>query len=197
MDEEPRSITVLLQAWREGGTEAANELMPRVYRELKKLAQSYLRHERSDHTLGATALVNEAYLRLVDQNSVDWESRSHFFGIAARQMRRILVDHARKRNAEKRGGGEAKVPFEEEKGAPRTDPDLIALDDALSALEVADPRQAKLVELKYFGGLSVDETASILRVSSSTARRDWTFAKAWLVREMRRGRPPKRPVTSS
>lgn len=194
MEDDSRSITVLLKAWQDGAPEAANELMPRVYRELKKLARSYLRRERADHTLGATALVNEAYLRLVDQKSIDWEGRAHFFGIAGRQMRRILVDHARKRNAKKRGGKPGLIPFEEEKGAPRRDPDLVALDDALHALEATDPRQAKLVELKYFAGLNISETAEILGISPSTARRDWTFAKAWLAREMRRGRPAGRPA---
>ncbi len=156
--------------------------MPLVYQELRKLARSYLRAERPEHTLQPTALVNEAYLRLVDQRSVRWQNRRHFFGIAAQLMRRILVDHARKRQSEKRGGGDALIPFEEAKGVPVKARDLVALDDALKDFATIDPRSAKIVELRQFGGLSIDETADVLEISPATVKRDWTVAKAWLRR---------------
>jgi RNA polymerase sigma factor (TIGR02999 family) len=179
---EPTDVTVLLNAWSDGKQDALDELMPLVYQELRKLARSYLRTERPEHTLQPTALVNEAYLRLVDQRNVRWRNRRHFYGIAAQLMRRILVDHARKRQSEKRGGGEALIPFEEAKGVPVKARDLVALDDALKDFATIDPRSAKIVELRQFGGLSIDETADVLEISPATVKRDWTLAKAWLRR---------------
>ena len=179
---EQTDVTMLLNAWSDGKEDALDELMPLVYQELRKLARSYLRAERPEHTLQPTALVNEAYLRLVDQRNVRWQNRRHFFGIAAQLMRRILVDHARKRQSEKRGGGETLIPFEEAKGVPVKARDLVALDDALKDFATIDPRSAKIVELRQFGGLSIDETADVLEISPATVKRDWTVAKAWLRR---------------
>jgi RNA polymerase sigma factor (TIGR02999 family) len=185
---EPSDVTMLLNAWSDGNQDALDELMPRVYQELRKLARSYLRAERPNHTLQPTALVNEAYLRLVDQKNVRWQNRRHFYGIAAQLMRRILVDHARKRQSEKRGGGEALIPFEEAKGVPVKARELVALDDALKDFATIDPRSAKIVELRQFGGLSIDETANVLEISPATVKRDWTLAKAWLRRATLAGR---------
>jgi RNA polymerase sigma factor (TIGR02999 family) len=163
--------------------------MPVVYAELRKLARSYLRKERPDHTLQATALVNEAFLRLVDQKNVDWQNRAHFFGIAAQAMRRILVDHARKKRASKRGSGKGDVPFDEAKGTPfKKGVDLVALDECLAGLEEIDPRQCRIVELKYFVGLSIEETAELVGTSPATVKREWAVAKAWLHREMRKSK---------
>ena len=184
--EPPSQVTELLNAWQEGRPGAVDELMPLVYQELRKLARSYLRNERPDHTLQATALVNEAYLRLMGQKSVQRENRKHFFGIASQLMRRILVDHARKRMAGKRGGAEPLIPFEEDQVAPTGQPDLVELDAALDALAKIDPDQAKLVELRYFTGLTIDETAKVLELSPATVKREWVVAKAWLRRELRR-----------
>lgn len=161
--------------------------MPVVYDELRALAAAYLRRERPDHTLQPTALANEAYLRLIDQRVANWNGRSHFFGIAAQMMRRILVDHARAHSAGKRGGGADHVPLNE--AAAWTGPqdvDLIALDEALTSLTANDPRKAKVVELRFFGGMSVDETAEVLGIAAVTVMRDWTMAKAFLLREMTR-----------
>ena len=185
---EPTDVTMLLNAWGDGKQDALDELMPLVYQELRKLARSYLRAERPEHTLQPTALVNEAYLRLVDQKNVRWQNRRHFFGIAAQLMRRILVDHARKRQSEKRGGGQALIPFEDAKGVPAKTRDLVALDDALNDFATIDPRSAKIVELRQFGGLSIDETAEVLEISPATVKRDWTVAKAWLRRATLSGR---------
>ena len=184
---EPTDVTVLLNAWSDGKQDALDELMPIVYEELRKLARSYLRAERPEHTLQPTALVNEAYLRLVDQRNVRWQNRRHFFGIAAQLMRRILVDHARKRQSEKRGGGDVLIPFEDAKGVPAKARDLVALDDALKDFATIDPRSARIVELRQFGGLSIDETAEVLEISSATVKRDWTVATAWLRRATLRG----------
>ncbi len=187
--QEPSDVTQLLNAWGDGRQEALDELMPIVYQELRKLARSHLRRERDEHTLQPTALVNEAYLRLVDQKNVQWQNRSHFFGIAAQLMRRILVDHARRRQSEKRGGGEAPMPFDEARGVPSKAPDLVALDEALNDFAELDPRAAKIVELRQFGGLSIDETAEVLEISPATVKREWTAAKAWLRRAtLREGR---------
>lgn len=191
MTNEPTDVTRLLNAWGGGKEEALDELMPIVYQELRKLARSYLRHERDEHTLQPTALVNEAYLRLVDQKEVQWQSRKHFFGIAAQLMRRILVDHARKRNSEKRGGGEPPAPFDDAKGVPMKPRDLVALDEALGDFARIDPRSAKIVELRQFGGLSIDETAEVLDISPATVKRDWTAAKAWLRRATLRDGGPR------
>jgi RNA polymerase sigma-70 factor, ECF subfamily len=179
-------VTLLLAEWAKGNPNALNELTPLVYRELRQLAAAYLRRERQGHTLQPTAVVHEAYLRLVDQAHPDWQNRSHFFGVAARLMRQILVDHARRKHARKRGG--LKVPLES--AASLQDgptPDLLALDNSLTALEKLDPRKCQAVELRYFGGLSMAEIAQTLDVSEVTVRRDLRMAETWLHREMQRG----------
>ncbi|HLM00766.1 MAG TPA: sigma-70 family RNA polymerase sigma factor [Pyrinomonadaceae bacterium] len=175
-------ITQLLRRWSEGNQEVLDKLMPLVYEELRRQASRYLRRERANHTLQTTALIHEAYLKLIDQNQVEWQNRTHFFAIASQAMRRILVDYARERNREKRGGAAENLPLEEaafvvgeEKGV-----DLVALDEALNRLAEFDERQARVVELRYFSGLSIDETADVLGVSNVTVRRDWNMAKAWL-----------------
>jgi RNA polymerase sigma-70 factor (ECF subfamily) len=179
-------ITRLLQEWVKGQPQALNDLTPLVYRELRQLAASYLRKERQGHTLQPTALVHEAYLRLVDQNNPSWQNRSHFYGVAARLMRQILVDHARRKQAGKRGGLKVSldevVSFQQERSR-----DLVALDTGLNALEKIDPRKCKAVELRYFGGLSMDEIAQTLDVSTITVRRDLRMAEAWLYQEMQNG----------
>jgi RNA polymerase sigma factor (TIGR02999 family) len=183
----PDPITRLLQAWRDGDTVARDRLMTLVYDELHRLARRYMRRERRGHTLQTTAIINEAYLRLMGQSRVDWRSRAQFFGLAAQFMRRILVDHARSRQSAKRRCV-ATVPFDEAwVYAPERAPALIALDDALERLSTLDPRKARVVELRYFGGLSADETADVLDVSPVTVMRDWSFAKAWLRRELTSG----------
>jgi len=177
-------VTRLLAEWAKGNQQALEDLTPLVYRELRQLAASYLRKESPGHTLQPTALVHEAYLRLVDQKSPDWEGRSHFFGVAAHLMRQILVDHARKRQAGKRAA--LKVSLEEAVSfQPERSRDLVALDSGLRALEKLDPRKCKAVELRYFGGLSMDEIAQTLEVSPVTVRRDLRMAEAWLHHEMR------------
>jgi RNA polymerase sigma factor (TIGR02999 family) len=185
MSSEPRTVTQLLLAWREGDRSALDRLMPLVYEELRRLAAHYMRGERTGHTLQTTALVNEAYLRLVDHKNIQWQNRTHFFAVASQAMRRVLVDHARSRGYAKRGGGSHRVTFDE--GAlisHEQDPDLLALDEALSRLSAIDPRKAQIVELRYFGGLSVEETAEVLKVSAVTVMREWSKAKAWLFREL-------------
>jgi RNA polymerase sigma-70 factor (ECF subfamily) len=160
--------------------------VPRVYKELQRIARAHLRRERAGHSLQATALINEAYLRLVDVQHVNWNDRAHFLAVAARLMRRILVDHARAKGYQKRGGGAVKVTFDE--GLPVVgghDLSLVALDDALEALAKADERKSRVVELRFFGGLSVEETAGVLKVSPDTVMRDWKLARAWLLRELR------------
>jgi RNA polymerase sigma factor (TIGR02999 family) len=177
-------VTALLAASRQGDEEALNRLLPLVYDELRRLASRYLRRERPDHTLQATALVHEAYLRLFDQD-VSWENRAHFFGVAAEMMRRILIDHARSHQAVKRGSGGAKLSLDDvldlsdEKAA-----DLIALDDALKALAEFDAQKSRIVELRFFGGLSIEDTAKILDIGTATVTRQWRLAKAWLYHEM-------------
>jgi RNA polymerase sigma factor (TIGR02999 family) len=175
-------ITRLLGRWADGDTQAFAALIPVVYKELRKLADHYLRQERKDHTLQPTALVHEAYLRLADIRDMELRSRAHFYGAAARIMRRVLVDHARERRALKRGGPSAAfVPFDEADGAPIDGgTDFIALDEALDALEAIAPERARVVELRYFGGLSVDETAEYLAIAPATVKRHWAFARAWL-----------------
>lgn len=166
--------------------ESPERLLELVYDDLRRLATAYMKKEPSDHTLQATALVHEAYMRLVDWKSVSWQNRAHFFSVAAQVMRRILIDHARARRADKRGGH--KLALDEAIGISDSDGiDLLALDDVLQALEKRDPRQAKIVEMRFFGGLSIPETAYLLGVSEATVRRDWTFAKAWFQRELTRG----------
>ncbi len=182
-------ITVLLREWSAGGKrEALDELLPLVYHELHKQARRYLRKERADHTLQTTALIHEAYLKLIDQRSVEWQSRTHFFAIAAQMMRRILVDHARTRHRDKRGGDDVKLPLEEAMliVVDERNVDLIALDEVLTRLEAVDEQQARVVELRYFSGLSLEETAEALKISRATAARDWAMAKAWLHRELTR-----------
>jgi RNA polymerase sigma factor (TIGR02999 family) len=188
MAEKPANdITQLLQAWSEGDEQALDKLMPLVHRELHRLAQRYMRHERPGHTLQTTALVNEAYLRLVDAGKVNFQNRAHFFAVSAQLMRRILVEFARRQGAQKRGGEVQRVSLDEslvvygERGA-----DLVALDDALQALAAIDARRSRVVELRFFGGLSVEETAEVLRVSPETVMHDWKLAKAWLRRAMSR-----------
>jgi RNA polymerase sigma factor (TIGR02999 family) len=177
-------VTRLLLRWTEGDQHALNDLLPLVYDELRRLARSYLQRERPGHTLQSTALVNEAYLRLVDQN-VTWQSRAHFFGIAAQMMRRILVDHARARDAAKRGAGDIKVTLDEGMAVSGArEVDVIALDIALDNLSKLDPQQGRIVELRFFAGLSIEETSEVLSISPATVKRDWAMAKAWLSREM-------------
>ncbi len=179
-------VTLLLAAWAKGSQQALDELTPLVYKELRQLAASYLRKERQGHTLQPTALVHEAYLRLVDQRNPNWQNRSHFFGVAARLMRQILVDHARRKHAGKRAG--PNVSLEETIGFPsKRSRDLVALDSGLDALEKIDPRKCKAIELRYFGGLSMDEIAQALDVSPVTVRRDLRMAEAWLHKEMQSG----------
>jgi len=176
-------VTLLLAKWAKGNQQALDDLTPLVYRELRQLAASYLRKERQGHTLQPTALVHEAYVRLVDQSNPVWQSRSHFFGVAARLMRQILVDHARRKQAGKRAG--LNVPLDEAVSFQQEQSlDLIALDSVLTALEKLDPRKCKAVELRYFGGLSMDEIAQTLDVSAITVRRDLRMAEAWLHQEM-------------
>ncbi|HEV2853233.1 MAG TPA: sigma-70 family RNA polymerase sigma factor [Thermoanaerobaculia bacterium] len=186
--DESGDVTRLLIDWRRGDKEALDRLMPVVYGELHRLAEIYLHRERPGNTLQPTALVNEAYLRLIDQRQVEWQSRAHFFGIAAQMMRRILVDHARAHRADKRGGGLYRVMLDSSFDVEeRRDIDLIALDGALEALAKLDPRQSRIVELRFFVGLTIEETAEVIGVSPITVRRDWNLAKAWLYREIGRG----------
>ena len=184
-------ITELLVAWSGGDRGALDQLMPLVYNELRRQAAHHLRRERFDHTLQPTALVNEVYLRLVDQHRVSWQSRAHFFGVAAQLMRRILVSHARVRGAAKRGGDAHRLTLDEGMAlSPERDVSLLALDDALTKLEAMDAEKGRMVELRFFSGLSVEETAEILGVSPRTVDRQWQTAKAWLHREMSRGEAP-------
>lgn len=180
-------VSTLLRAWSGGDRNALDQLTPIVYDELRRLAAHYLRRERPGHSLQATALVNEAYLRLVDYKHMQWENRAHFFAVSAQLMRRILVDHARRHNL-KRGGGVQHISLDETAvvGGEPSD-DLVALDDALQALARMDPRKAQVVELRFFGGLNVDETAEVLKVSGVTVMRDWSSARAWLYREISGG----------
>jgi RNA polymerase sigma factor (TIGR02999 family) len=181
-------VTQLLQQWSDGNKAALDSLTPVVYDELRRLASIYLHRERSDHTLQATAVVHEAYMRLVDQRSVRWQNRAHFFGIAAQMIRRILVDHARGVRAAKRGSGAVALSLDEALGvSEKRDLEIEALDDALETLAKVDPQQARIVELRFFTGLSIEETAEVLNVSESTVKRDWVSAKAWLFRELSRG----------
>ncbi|CAN5816780.1 sigma-70 family RNA polymerase sigma factor [soil metagenome] len=181
----PKEITRLLVAWGDGDETALEGLTPLVYEELHRLAHHYMGRERPGHTLQTSALVNEAYVRLIDWKSVHWQSRAHFFAVSAQLMRRILVDFARTRGYAKRGGGALAVTFDEaalvsgEKGA-----DIVALDEALLSLAELDARQSRVVELRFFGGLSVEETAEVLKISPGTVRRDWSLARAWLHREL-------------
>ena len=191
MEQKAGQITQLLQLWSQGDQEAAEKLVPLVYDELHRLARRYISVERSGHTLQTTALVNEAYLKLVDSGHVTWEGRAHFFGVCAHVMRRILVDWARSHKAQKRGRDAPKLELADAVlAAARPGTDLVAVDDALKALADFDPRKSWIVELRFFGGMSVKETAEVLKVSSETVHRDWKLAKSWLRRELRGGGQP-------
>jgi len=188
MDSSSHAITRLLLAWNEGDQAALERLAPLVERELHRLAQSYLNRERRGHSLQATELVNEAYVRLIDWQSVRWQNRAHFFGLAAQMMRHILVDHARRRHVQKRGGSRIQVSLERaENIADERGVDVIALDDALNALAQFDERKSRIVELRFFGGLSEAEIAEALHVSLRTVQREWNLAHAWLYRELSQG----------
>ncbi|HLV86862.1 MAG TPA: sigma-70 family RNA polymerase sigma factor [Candidatus Sulfotelmatobacter sp.] len=187
-------VTLLLKAWTAGDEQALEKLTPLVYRQLHQIAQRYMGGERSGHTLQTTALVNEAYLRLVDCGQVNWQDRAHFFAISANLMRRILIDFARSRGYLKRGGAAIHIPLEEAPSVGEdADLNLVALDDALKALAAVDERKSKVVELKFFGGLSVEETAEVLGISSDTVIRDWRLAKIWLLRELSQGTASHEP----
>jgi len=181
-------VTRLLGELRAGNPEAASKLIPLVYKELHRLAGYYMRRERPNHTLQTTALVHEAYLRLVEQQEINWQSRAQFMGVAAQTMRRILVDYARAHQTDKRGGREAKVSLEEKLVlfSPERSQELVALDEALTRLAPMAPRQSRIIELRFFGGLTVEETAEVLRIAPKTVKRDWSVARAWLHRELRK-----------
>ena len=183
----PQDITELLLAWSEGNQDALDSLTPLVYGELHRLAHHYMAGERTGHTLQSTALVNEAYLRLVKTSRMRWQNRAHFFAVSAQLMRRILVDFARSRQYSKRGGNSPMVSLDAAPIAVAECSELVALDDALSALAAVDPRKVQVVELRFFGGLTVEETAEVLKVSAETVMRDWKLARIWLQREMKRG----------
>lgn len=190
MESSRSEVTELLRQWSDGRQEALEKLLPQIYAELRKLASSYMRRERPNHTLQPTALVNEAFLKLVDQRAVRWQNRAHFFGIAAQAMRRILVDHARAHAAGKRGDGERPVSLDE--ALVLTDMpniDLLALDQVLTRLAAFDLQQSRVVELRFFGGLTMEETAEVLHISPATVGREWTLAKAWLYAELQRSTP--------
>jgi len=181
-------INRLLVDWGHGDEEAWEELIPVVYEELRRIARRHLRRERPDHTLQSAALVNEAYLRLVRQEAPQWQNRAHFFGVAAQLMRHILVDHARNRLAAKRGAGAPRLALDERLvPIQKSEVDVVALDDALGKLSALDPQQGRLIELRFFGGLSIEETAVVLGVSPATVKREWAVARAWLLRELKRG----------
>jgi RNA polymerase sigma factor (TIGR02999 family) len=185
MPQVPQNVTQLLIGWGKGDKEALDQLVPIVYEELRRQAARYLRRERVGHTLQTTALIHEAYLRLVDQKNVHWQNRAHFFGIAAQLMRRILVDHARTKKRAKRGGSDVRVSLGDVQAVVKgKDLDVVALDEALDRLSEIDEQQSKIVELRFFSGLTVEETAEVLGISTATVKRDWSMAKAWLHREI-------------
>jgi RNA polymerase sigma factor (TIGR02999 family) len=182
---QPAEVTELLRRWSGGDVSARESLVPLVYDELRRLARYYLAGQRSDHTLQSTAIVHEAYLRLAGRDNVHWENRRHFFAVAAQLMRRILVDHARKRNAAKRGGSQLTLLVDEAvEPSSRRELDLVALDDALKALAELDERQSRIVELRFFGGLSIEDTSRLLEISPATVKREWSTARAWLYEEI-------------
>lgn len=185
-DENQQQITDRLIAWNSGDTAALDDVMHAVYKELRRMADRYLRLEHPGHSLQPTALVHEAYLRLIDQTQVSWQNRAHFFGVAAQMMRRILVDHARTKQRDKRGGAAGTLSLDEVIDVGRSrGADLVSLDEALESLAGIDPRKSRVVEMRFFGGLSVDETAEVLNVSPQTVMRDWKLAKAWLYKELK------------
>ena len=186
MESSPGEVTLLLAELTQGNRDAEAELIPLVYKELRRIAGYYMRDERVSHTLQPTALVNEAFLRLVDQTRIDWRNRAHFFGVAAQLMRRVLVDHARERAAAKRGGQRARIDLDHvEIGlTPEGSEQLLAVEEALTRLRAFDPQQERIVELRFYGGLTVEETAEALRVSPRTVKREWAMAKAWLQAEL-------------
>ena len=187
MDNDGGQVTQLLKAMHAGDTQAAESLLPLVYAELHRLAKGYMRRERPDHTLQATALINEAYLKLVGED-IDWNSRAHFIGLAANVMRRVLVDYARAHNAEQRGGGLQRVEMQDELAISAEQLDEVEhLDEALKRLERENPRQARVVELRYFGGLSVEQIGALLQIAPRSVKRDWALARIWLFRELRPG----------
>lgn len=186
-------MTLLLKRCSNDDQQAVAELMPLIYDELRHLASSYLRRERPDHTLQATALVHEAYLRMVDQRNTQWKERGHFFMVAAEMMRRILIDHARKHRAVKRGGPLTKISLDDATVfAPEQSQSLLLLDGLLIRLAVIDPQEARIIELRFFGGLSIEETADVMGISPTTVKREWNVAKKWLAREMRKANPDSR-----
>jgi RNA polymerase sigma factor (TIGR02999 family) len=186
VNDQAEQITERLIAWNSGDTAALDDVISAVYKELRRMADRYLRLERPNHTLQPTALVHEAYLRLVDQTQVNWQNRAHFFGVAAQMMRRILVDHARTKQRDKRGGAAKRMSLEEvENLSAGQSVDLVALDEALESLTEIDPRKSRVVELRFFGGLSIEETGEVLNVSPQTVMRDWKLAKAWLYQEIK------------
>jgi len=194
-DADSHRITRLLRAWGQGDDAALAELTPLVHSELRRVARGYIKGERPDHTLQATALVNECFLRLMDARQVPWQDRAHFFALSARLMRRILVDVARARRYDKRGGGAEHVPLDEVVPAVERGRDLVALDDVLHSLATIDERKSQIVELRFFGGLNHEETAEILGVSAKTVMREWQVAKMWLLRELRQRGPLARSGT--
>ncbi len=186
----PNEVTQLLMNWSKGDKAALDELIPLVQAELRRLAKRFMRRENPGHTLQTSALINEAYLKLVDQQGVEWQNRAHFFAVAAQVMRHILVDHARSYQYAKRGGGARKVPLEEAAALNEgRAAELVALDDALHSLAANDARKSQIIELRFFGGLSIEETAEVMKLSPATVIREWRAAKAWLRREMDRGTP--------
>jgi len=190
MTPDPTHVTALLKRLSDGDQSALAEVMPLIYNELHHLASSYLRRERPDHTLQTTALVHEAYLRLVDQKDVHWKSRDHFFAVAAQAMRRILVDYARRHRAVKRGGSLPKVALEETVAFSEEQfENLLMLDPLLTRLASIDPQEVRIIELRFFGGLSVEETAAVMNISPTTVKREWNVAKKWLAREMQKAKP--------
>jgi RNA polymerase sigma-70 factor, ECF subfamily len=188
-------VTQLLHRWQQGDQEASEQLLPLIYGELRRIARRHLRAERAGHTLEATALVHEVYLRLAGGSELHWNDRVHFYAVAAQMMRRVLVDHARSRGAEKRGGSVVKVSLEETQDpAVETGADVVALDDALRSLEVLDPRKSRIVELRFFGGLTLDETAAVLGISVPTVVKETRLARAWLHSQIARGAPAPQPA---
>lgn len=189
MSDSPQNVTQLLIAWRNGDKNALNELLPLVYAELHRMAKRYMSRQQPDHTLQTTALIHEAYLKLVEQPEKQFKNRAHFFGVAAQAMRHILVDHARARSSQKRSGDIQHISFSDAPyiSVQRAD-EMVALDDALTALSKVDNRKSQVVELRYFGGLSIEETAEVLKVSVDTVKRDWRLAKVWLLRELESGK---------